>query len=53
MDNGPNIYSTHQDENDEMATVGLYSHKKCYVSVTPHRHYFITLHYTFGNLSTE
>ena len=38
MDNCPKIDSTHQDKNDEMDTVGLYSHKKyvlCQCSTIP------------------
>ena len=62
MDNLSNALksdSTHQDKNDEMDTMGLYSCKRCYVSVMPFLltstliQYITTLHYIFGNLTTE
>ena len=52
------IDGTHQNKNDEI-NAGLYSCKKCYVSVTLFLvmltliHYIITLRYAFGNLTTE
>ena len=39
LPNTPTIDSTHQDKNNEMNAVGLYSRKKCYASVTS----FLTL----------
>ena len=59
LSNTPKIDSTHQDENDDMDAVDLYSCEKCYVSI-PHAvavmstliHYIITLRYAFGNLTT-
>ena len=59
----PNILkidSTHQDENDEMDAMSLYSRRKCYVNVMVFLTLFsvkidiniITSRYTFGNLTT-
>ena len=59
LSNTPKIDSTHQDENDDVDAVDLYSCKKCYVSIpqavavmSTLIHYIITLCYAFGNLTT-